>query len=154
MVWKCEKEMSRTVEKRSVVEATGVDNPVSLNIAVIYNSVEFTLSALRKAGALAHSLHARITLIVPEIVPYPLPLGSPPVEREFKERAFRILADEGPVETSVRIYVCRDRLEMLRTVLDPHSLIVMGGKDRWWPTKEDRLADQLRRLGHQVVLVH
>jgi hypothetical protein len=146
--------MSKTVEKRSVVTATGVDDPVCLNIAVIYNSVEFTLSALRKAGALAHSLHARITLIVPEIVPYPLPLGSPPVGREFKERAFRILADEGPVETSVRIYVCRDRLEMLRTVLDPRSLIVMGGRDRWWPTKEDRLAGQLRQLGHQVVLVH
>jgi hypothetical protein len=146
--------MSKTVEKRSVVPATGVDDPISLSIAVIYNSVEFTLSALRKAGALAHNLHARITLIVPEIVPYPLPLGSPPVEREFKERAFRVLADEGPVETCVRIYVCRDRLTMLRTVLEPHSLIVMGAKDRWWPTREKRLAGRLRQLGHQVVLVH
>ncbi len=143
-----------TIERGSFAPATGaLDEPVSLNIAVIYNSVEFTLSALRKAGALANSLHARITLIVPQIVPYPLPLVSPPVEREFKERAFRVLADEGPVDTSVHIYFCRDRLEMLRNVLLPHSLIVIGGKGCWWPTKEKRLAGQLRHMGHQVVLV-
>ena len=146
--------MSRTVEKRSAIRATGVvDEPVRLNIAVIYNSVDFTLSALRRAGVLANSLHARITLIVPQIVPYPLPLVSLPVEREFKERAFRVLADEGPVDTGVHIYLCRDRLEMLGRVLRPHSLVVIGGKLRWWPTKEKRLAGQLRQLGHQVVLV-
>ena len=146
--------MSKTVERRSVLPATGVvDEPVRLNIAVIYNSVDLTLLALRKAGALANSLHARITLIVPQIVPYPLPLVSPPAERGFQEKAFRVLADEGPVDTSVHIYLCRDRLEMLRSVLLPHSLIVIGGKDRWWPTKEKQLARQLRKCGHQVVLV-
>jgi hypothetical protein len=143
-----------SIELGSIAPATGaLDEAVSLNIAVIYNSVDFTLSALRKAGALANSLHARITLIVPQTVPFPLPLVSPPVERAFKERAFRVLADEGPVDTSVHIYLCRDRLEMLRNVLQPHSLIVIGGKDCWWPTREKRLADQLRRMGHHVVLV-
>ena len=50
-----------------------------LNISVIFTSVEATLAALKKAGALASSLGARITLVVPQVVPYPLPLESPPV---------------------------------------------------------------------------
>ena len=44
-----------------------------LNIDVIFTSIETTLAALRQAGTLAHKLGARITLVVPQVVPYPLP---------------------------------------------------------------------------------
>ena len=151
--------MSNTFERRRFAPTTGlVHEPLAgqasrLNIAVIYTSIDFTLSALRKAGALADSLHACITLIVPQIVPYPLPINRPPVRLDFTERYFRILADKGPVETTVRVYLCRDRLKMLLTVLKPNSLVLIGGKDHWWPTKEKRLAGQLRQSGHQVVFV-
>jgi hypothetical protein len=122
-----------------------------LNVAVIFTSIESTLSALRRAGALANRLRACITLIVPQIVPYPFPLTSPPVLLDFTERRFRVIADESPVETTVRIYLCRDRVETLRDVLKPHSLVVIGGRRRWWPTPEKRLARRLRRAGHEVV---
>src|SRR6185295_14617160 len=56
-----------------------------LSIAVIFTSVECTLAALKEAGILATSLGARITLLVPQVVPYPLPLASPPVLLEFNE---------------------------------------------------------------------
>jgi hypothetical protein len=59
-----------------------------LNIAVVFTSVEATPAALKEAGALATSLGARITLLVPQIVPYPLPLESPPVLLDFKREAF------------------------------------------------------------------
>jgi hypothetical protein len=124
-----------------------------LNIAVIFTSVEPTLSALRKAGTLASRLHACITLIVPQVVPYPLPLNRAPVPRDFAERHFRVIAGESPVETKVQVYLCRDRMEALRCVLKPHSLIVVGGSRGWWPTPEQRLARQLRRSGHEVVFV-
>ncbi len=48
-----------------------------LNISVVFTSVKATLAALKEAGDLASSLGGRITLIVPQIVPYPLPLESP-----------------------------------------------------------------------------
>jgi hypothetical protein len=51
----------------------------------------------------------------------------------------------------VRVYLCRDRAEVVRSVLKPHSLVVIGGNRRWWPTREKRLARQLRRSGHAVV---
>jgi hypothetical protein len=121
-----------------------------LNIAVIFTSIESTLSALRKAGVLAGQLRARITLIVPQVVPYPIPVDCPPVPLDFTERQFRVIAGAGPVETRVRVYLCRDRAEVWG-VLKPHSLVVIGGARRWWPTREKRLARQLRRSGHAVV---
>ncbi len=121
------------------------------NISVVFTSVEATLAALRKAGALAKRMRARITLLVPQIVPYPLPLTSPPVLLDFNERRFRVIAEEASVETTVRLYLCRDRRDMLRGALDPHSVVVLGGPKRWWPTSEKRLARALRNAGHEVV---
>ena len=123
-----------------------------LNVAVVFTSVEATLAALKKAGALANRLSGRITLVVPQVVPYPLPLTSPPVLLDWNEKRFRVIAGESPVETTVQIYLCRDRLETLITVLSPHSLVVVGGPKRWWPTAEKRLARTLRRAGHEVIL--
>ena len=123
-----------------------------LNVAVIFTSVQSTLAALKKAGALANRLSGRITLVVPQVVPYPLPLTSPPVLLDWNEKRFRVIAGESPVETTVQIYLCRDRLETLTAVLSPRSLVVVGGPKRWWPTAEKRLARTLRRAGHEVIL--
>ena len=147
--------MSLAIEK-IWVPATGHTLPLEeadqqLNIAVVFTSVESTLAALKEAGDLATSLGARITLLVPQVVPFPLPLESPPVLLDFNERRFRVIASQSPVETTVRIYLCRDGLETLTTVLSPGSIVVVGGKKRWWPTREKKLARQLRRAGHEVV---
>jgi hypothetical protein len=122
-----------------------------LNIAVVFTSVESTLAALKEAGTLASSLGARITLLVPQVVPYPLALETPPVLIEFNERRFRLIASQSPVETTVQIYLCRDGLATLTNVLTPGSIVVIGGQKRWWPTREKKLARQLRRAGHEVV---
>src|SRR6266852_3077662 len=108
--------MSPTVEKAPLAAMRIPCEPAAgqvnsqLNIAVIFTSIESTLSALRKAGTLASRLRARITLMVPQVVPYPLPLNCPPVPADFTERRFRVIADESPVETKVQVYLCRDRM--------------------------------------------
>ena len=122
-----------------------------LNIAVVFTSVESTLAALKEAGNLANSLGARIKLVVPQVVPHPLLLETPPVLVEFNENRFRVMASESPVETSVHIYLCRDRFETLTSVLKPGSIVVVGGRKRWWPTKDEVLARQLRRAGYEVL---
>ena len=122
-----------------------------LNIAVVFTSVDSTLAALKEAGNLANSLGARITLVVPQIVPHPLPLENPPVRVLFNENRFRVMASESPVETSVHIYLCRDRFETLTSVLKPGSIVVLGGQTKWWPTNDELLARQLRRAGYEVV---
>jgi hypothetical protein len=149
--------MSLAIEK-ILVPATGrpalpirEEADQKLNVAVVFTTVEPTLAALKEAGALANSLGTRIKLVVPQVVPYPLPLDSPPVLVEFNENRFRVIASESPVETSVQIYLCRDRFEMLKSALQPGSIVVLGGRKRWWPTKEERLARQLRRAGYEVL---
>ena len=128
------------------------DQEAGLEVTVVFTSIEATLAALNRANGLAESLGGRITLIVPQIVPYPLPLTSPPVLLDFQERRFREIADKSPAKTQVQLYLCRDRAETLKAVLKPHSLIVVGARKRLWPTREMRLARKLRRLGHEVIL--
>lgn len=130
-----------------------VERDRTLDIAVVFTSVQPTLQALKRAGALADRLNSRVTLVVPQIVPYPLPLTSPPVLLDFNERRFFAVARESHVETTLRIYLCRDRWEALQLVLKPHSLVLIGGRRRWWPTVEARLAGRLRHAGHDVIVV-
>jgi hypothetical protein len=138
---------TQTPERRDTVQ------PVSqLNVCVVFTSVEGTMAALRTAGTLANRLGACITLVVPEVVPYHLPLDKPAVLHDWNERRFRVLVAESPVNTTVRFYFCRDRDETLVSILKPHSLVVIGGKKRWWPTSESRLAKRLRKFGHEVIL--
>ncbi len=138
------------VPARPPLEETGS----KLNISVIFTSVEATLAALKEAGSLASSLGGQITLVVPQIVPYPLPLTSPPVLVDFNERRLKVIASGCRVETRVCIYLCRDALETLQSVLKPHSLVVIGSRKTWWPwpTAEKRLAAKLRHSGHEVVV--
>lgn len=122
-----------------------------LNINVVFTYVDATLAALKEAGLLANRLCGRITLLVPQIVPYPLPLTSPPMLLDWSERRFRVIASHCPVETRVALYLCRDRTETLLTVLAPRSVVVVAGHKRWWPNGETRLARMLRRAGHEVI---
>jgi hypothetical protein len=123
-----------------------------LNIAVLFTSIPSTLAALKRAGDVARGLGARLTLLVPQVVPYPLPLESPPILLDWNEQRFSVIARESPVDTTVQIYLCRDRMEALERVLSPRSIVVVGARQRWWPTAEMRMARKLRRLGHEVIL--
>jgi hypothetical protein len=149
--------MSLAIEKILIpgtghpTQPTRVEADQQLNIAVVFTSVESTLAALKEAGNLANSLGARITLVVPQVVPFPLPLETPPVLVEFNENRFRVMASKSPVETSVQIFLCRDRFETLAAVLKPGSIVVLGGRKRWWPTKDESLARQLRHAGYEVL---
>ncbi len=122
-----------------------------LGIWVVFTSVESTLQALKEAGNLASSLGARITLVVPQVSPYPLPLEDPPVQPQFTRNRFRVMASQSPVETSVQILLCRDRFKTLTSVLKPGAIVVIGGSKRWWPTQDEILARRLRRAGYEVL---
>src|ERR1700730_7804985 len=125
-----------------------------LEINVIFTDDQGTLSALRTAGALAHQLRAHINLLVPRVVPYAFPLASPPVSIQFTERRLLDLARQGAqasVVVSVRLYLCRDPRLCLLEALKAQSLVVVGGRARWWPTKETKLARMLQFAGHHVI---
>jgi hypothetical protein len=120
-------------------------------ISVVFTSLEATAESMRIASGLAKGLNAHISLIATQVVPYPLPLDHPQVSREFCERGLRELANESPVDTTVSLYLCRDRLATLGTVLKRDAIVIIGGRRKWWPTREKRLAGEIRRSGHEVI---
>jgi hypothetical protein len=150
-------DMSLAMEKTIAPQRANLQPPpgegrdAALNITVVFTSVRGTSAALRSAAALAMTLGARINLVVLQIVPYPLPLTSPPVLVDFSEGQLRNIASESPVDTTVLLYMCRDRLVTLPAVLKPHSLVILGGRGRWWLNPERSLARTLRRAGHDVI---
>ena len=100
-----EKDMALAVDRRLTTEIELPERPATegslLNITVIFTTVDATIAALKRASILAESLGARITLVSPQIVPYPLPLASPPVLLDFQERRFREIAAESAVDIRV-----------------------------------------------------
>lgn len=132
--------------------ATGGPPAHRLDLTVIAASPAAAIAILRKARELADRLNARITIVAPQIVPYPLPLEHPEVPVGFSERQFRALEADSPPGTAVKIYLCRDRLEMLHAVLAPRSLIMIGHSKHRWPGWEEALTKQLCRAGHEVVV--
>ena len=129
------------------------ETPARLNIFVLFTSVDATLAALKQAGRLAAELGGRIILMALQVVPYPLPLTRPPVGIDWNERRLRLIAGDSRVETVVHVCLCRDGEQTLQQSLGPHSLVVLGGRKRWWPTRESKMARRLRRGGHEVILI-
>src|SRR3954452_16025688 len=84
--------------------AAGVERDLEVN--VIYTDRGATVVALREAARLAANLGARIRIVLPSIVPYPLPLAEPPVAEEHQRRRLRAVAGETTVETSAEIFYC------------------------------------------------
>jgi hypothetical protein len=130
----------------------GCEGAGRFELAVVFTSFDATIAALKMAGALASGLSAQITLVVAQAVPYPLPLEDPPVPLDFIRPRLGQIVSDSPVETTIRHYLCRDRLVTLTAVLKRGSIVVIGGRKKWWPTREKILAWRLRRFGHDVIL--
>jgi hypothetical protein len=139
-------------------EATAEAEPTGdLEVDVIFTDGDGTLTALKTAGVLAHNLRARINLLAFQVVPFAFPLERPHVSIPLIEQHLLDLASQGvqgPLDTTAQLYLCRDKRQALGQVLRPKSVVVIGGRKRWWPTKEQRLAEQLRQEGHQVILAY
>ena len=77
------------------------------------------------------------------------------VKPEFTGNRIRAILSQYPIEADIDVEVClcREKLNAAISVLKPHSLILIGGRTRFWPTEEYRLARGLRRRGYEVVFV-
>jgi hypothetical protein len=127
-----------------------------LNVHVVCTNLEAAnlknvRAALRVAGTLVRDLGARVTVLAAQVVPYPLPLEKPDVAVEFTEQALLRMVGDEEVETAIEVRLCRDSEETIRKALPPDSVVVMGGRRRWWPIREWMLAWRLRRDGHHVI---
>ena len=132
------------------IEGTGAGHLV---VNVIFTDRDGTARALEAADSLAASLGATIQLLAAQTVPFRLQLDEPLVSVDFTERLLSDLAgrsDQDSLQINPHLYLCRSPLETLKQVLRPNSLVMIGGRKRWWPTAASRMARALRSKGHQV----
>src|ERR1700722_17889846 len=78
-------------------------------VIVLFTDIPGTAVALSKANEWAGELDARILVLVPCVVPYPLPVEKPAVAWDFLRAQFEILTARQSVETRVAIGLCRNR---------------------------------------------
>jgi hypothetical protein len=119
---------------------------------VLATTFEGTSAALNAAVPMNRGSGARLVVLVPQIVPYPLPIDAPAEPASFTAERYRNLLHQHHAEAEVRICLCRHADDVLFQQLPSHATVVVGGTaGTWFATKEERLACRLNRLGHRVV---
>ena len=122
-------------------------------VYVVYTSTDETFAALRIAGAFAKALSVPLILLHYRAVPYPLAVDSPtgvsPIHSEYFLQRLRVEA----IDVVNRVYLCRDDRRAIGAALNMPSLVVVGGRRRWWPTKAQIWQRALEAAGHSVVFV-
>ena len=113
-----------------------------------------TIAALATADRLARQLDLSLTLLVPQVVPYRIPITRPAVAIDHTRRAVLSMISASVVNAhaiSVQICFCRDRIECLTRWLGAGSIVLLGGRNYWWRRRERRLGRVLRAMGCEVV---
>jgi hypothetical protein len=125
--------------------------PAKLEINVIYTDCDATLAAIRYAARMATSLHARIPIVLPAIVPYPLTLDECPLCEAHRRRLFEYSRGWNPHRDSRGDRSLSQYADLNRT-MPPHSIVIVGGRRRWWPwSVGSRLDRPLSAGGHNVI---
>ncbi len=123
----------------------------SIDITVVHTHARATLRALKTAAQLTRGLAADIRVLVLQVVPYPLALETPDVPVEFTQQRLTEMVSRVNAAVHLEIHVGRDRRLMLESAIKPGSVVLLGGRRRWWPTPASRVARLLERLGHEVI---
>jgi hypothetical protein len=122
-------------------------------VYVVYTSTEQTLAALRIAGGFAEALSVPLILIHYRTVPYPLAVDSPTGVSPIHSEEFRQRLRAERIDVVSRVYLCRNEGHAIGAALNMPSLVVVGGRRRWWPTKAQSWQRALEAAGHYVVFV-
>ena len=125
-----------------------------LALTVVFTNLRGTLLALKRAAELAHELDRSIRVLVPQVVPYALPIDRPAVQTSFRARQFSTWFEDCPIGVYFDVRLCRDRYQCLRQALDKESIVLIGeDSNRLRAVKDGFLANWLKRSGHQVIIV-
>jgi hypothetical protein len=131
-------------EIANVSVAPPSDGDSDLEIYLVFTDGKAARRVLQAANDLAQDLGARLTLLVAQIVPYPLPVDCPTVDIDFTERMLSDLVSQVEADINVRLYLCRDRSDTIRRAIRLNSIVITSKEDR-------RLARLLTSDGHHVI---
>jgi hypothetical protein len=122
-------------------------------VFVIFTSTDDTLRAVRVASRLAREMRSGVTIVHFRPIGFGAPLEEPPGLSPVETDAFKARLEAEACDARIRVCVCREARQAIPSVIEEHSLIVIGGRRRWWPTPSDRWRRTLEGQGYLVVLV-
>ena len=125
----------------------------SLEVVVPYTVAATAAKTLSAALAMIQGFESRVTLMAVHILPYPAPLEVSEGVRERLAAQLTAVARTVQAAVAVKLVFARDRDVAYRALLSRQSLIVVGTKDHWWRTREERFARKLASHGHSVAVV-
>jgi hypothetical protein len=123
-------------------------------IHVIATTFDGTRAALATAIPLAKGSSAKLLVVVPCIVPYPVGLDDECEDARFFVNGYKHLIEQLGGSATIDVCRCR-RTEDIVTKIDvPRSTVVLGGPvGRWLTSPEERFANRLTRSVHTVIFV-
>lgn len=124
-----------------------------LELVVPYTNPALAVKVLAAAIELARGVGAAVTLMAVYVLPYPSPLECQDGIRQRLEAELSAVVRSTQAVIRVKLVFARDREDAFIGLLPRQSLVVIGTKDRWWRTREERLARRLTSSGHSVAVV-
>jgi K+-sensing histidine kinase KdpD len=121
-------------------------------VCVVLTTPCATQSAARVARDLARALAAPLTFIVFTRASRDGQMTPAPDQEEEAQALVKELRAEGDTVTS-RAYVCHSVRQAIPFAFSPRSLVVLGGRHSWLPTRTERLRHALERAQHFVIVV-
>jgi hypothetical protein len=142
----------------TTTDLSGIIRPTTqgeqLAVYVVATTFSGTRAALGAARNFAAGFDIRITLLVPQVVPYPQSVDHPADSVAFTRERFCRLVEPLATDVLVRVCLCRSHSVALAPLLPRDAVVLVGGRcRRWWPTREQNVADALSRTGRQVLFV-
>ena len=132
------------------------DPPAASNggtVHVIATSLEGTREALEAATALARGLCGRVVVFLRR-ASTDLNVPDPNIDNNETEQAVRRLTNSYTPRPNVLSCVCKRPIDVVQLFQSPGRVVIGGQARWWWPTAEQRLAEDLTRLGCHVTFVH
>ncbi len=139
----------------AVIQASSenLDRQAALSIVVPFTTRELTAAALAAACRLGKGLAETVTLVAVQVIPRPNPLNQPVVDPKHTVRILRGVAQQSELPVKVLLVYARDEVAAYEKVLRRGTLVVVACRQRWWRSREERLAMKLARSGHHVSII-
>jgi hypothetical protein len=146
-------ELGRRPDPPSARPAHQPDQPAAGlgGVYVVFTSVDETLRAVEAASRLARAMGLGLTLLHFRSVGFAAPLDHPGGVSPVETDAFKARLEAMDCDVAVHVCLCRNAFRVLREALRAPSVVVIGGRHHWWPTRAERWRHALEAEGHLVV---
>jgi len=126
----------------------------AMQFVVVHTERQVTAAVLQRAAELVSGLNASVLLLAVHTVPFPASFASASSSHAHLVEELADLATECVLPVTPHVVMARYRDEGYRYLLRDESTVLVGTRRRPWQTQEERLAHQLAKDGHKVILFH